>query len=66
MKLKVSLDKPSELAYVASFRFADDERQIEKCIIAVGAQSCETPLAPALGWYWGKDGKGQTERELIG
>jgi pimeloyl-ACP methyl ester carboxylesterase len=66
VKLKVTLVKPSELAYVASFRFADDERQIEKCIIAVGKQSCETPLAPALGWYWGKDGKGQAERELLG
>jgi pimeloyl-ACP methyl ester carboxylesterase len=66
VKLKVTLVKPSELAYVASFRFADDERQIEKCIIAVGAQSCETKLAPALGWYWGKDGKGQAERELLG
>src|SRR5262245_23491317 len=66
VKLKVTLSKPSELAYVASFRFADDERQIEKCIIAVGKQSCETSVAPALGWYWGKDGKGQAERELIG
>lgn len=65
VKLKVTLDKPAELAYVASFRFADDERQIEKCIIAVEKQSCETPLAPALGWYWGKNGNGQTERELI-
>src|SRR5262245_48488560 len=65
VKLKVSLNKPSELAYVASFKFSDDERQIEKCIIAVGEQSCETPLAPALGWRRGKDGKGQTERELL-
>ncbi|MCI0387869.1 MAG: alpha/beta fold hydrolase [Acidobacteria bacterium] len=65
VKLKVTLNKPSELAYVASFRFADDERQIEKCIIALGAQSCETPLAPSLGWYWGKDGKGQAEREML-
>ena len=64
VKLKVTLDKPSELAYVAKFSFADDERQIEKCIIASGKQSCETQLAPALGWYWGKDGKGQSEREL--
>src|SRR5262249_6807793 len=65
VKLKVTLDKPSELAYVASFRFADEERPFDKCIIAVGKQSCETPLAPAFGWYWGKDGKGQTERELL-
>ena len=65
VKLKVTSDKPAELAFVASFRFADEERPFDKCIIAVGKQSCETPLAPALGWYWGKDGQGQTERELL-
>src|SRR5262245_43081137 len=64
VKLKVTLDKPVELAHVASFKFADDGRQIDKCIITPGAQSCETKVAPALGWYWGKDGKGQTEREI--
>src|SRR5215467_7639290 len=64
VKLKVTLDKPAELALVASFKFADDERQIEKCIITPGAQSCETKVAPALGWYWGKDGKGRAEREI--
>jgi pimeloyl-ACP methyl ester carboxylesterase len=64
VKLKVTLDTPVELAYVASFKFADDGRQIDKCIIAPGAQSCETKVAPALGWYWGKDGKGKTEREI--
>src|SRR5256885_11179990 len=31
---------------------------------APGAKSCETKVAPALGWDWGKDGKGQTEREI--
>src|SRR6266508_1410190 len=62
VKLKVTLDKPVELAYVASFKFADDGRQIDKCIITPGAQSCETKVAPALGWYWGKDGKGQAAR----
>src|SRR5215468_11446451 len=30
VKLKVTLDKPVELAHVASFKFADDERQIDK------------------------------------
>src|SRR5499426_1659173 len=64
VKLKVTLDKPVELAYVASFKFADDGRQIDNCIIAPGAQSCETKVAPALGWYWGKDGKGKAEREI--
>lgn len=64
VRLKVTLDKPVELAHVASFKFADDDRQIDKCIIAVGNQSCETKVAPALGWYWSKDGKGQIEREL--
>ena len=64
VKLKVTLDKPVELAYVASFKFADDGRQIDKCIISPGAQSCETKVAPALGWYWGKDGKGKAEREI--
>ncbi|HKC88687.1 MAG TPA: alpha/beta fold hydrolase, partial [Blastocatellia bacterium] len=64
VKLKVTLDKPVELAHVASFKFADDERQIDKCIITPGAQSCETKVAQALGWYWGKDGKGRTEREI--
>jgi len=64
VKLKVTLDKPVELAYVASFKFADDNHQIDKCIIAPGDQSCETKIVPALGWYWGKDGKGQAEREI--
>ena len=64
VKLKITLEKAVELAYVASFKFADDERQIDKCIIAPGAQSCETKVAPAWGWYWGKDGKGQAEREI--
>ncbi len=64
VRLKVTLDKPAELAHVASFKFADDERQINKCIITPGAQSCETKVAPALGWYWGKDGKGIAEREI--
>src|SRR5262245_16331844 len=64
VKLKVTLERAVELAYVASFKFAGDERQIDKCIITPGAQSCETKLAPALGWYWGKDGKGRAEREV--
>jgi len=64
VKLKVTLEKAVEMAYVARFKFADDERQIDKCIITPGAQSCETKVAPALGWYWGKDGKGQPEREI--
>ena len=32
VKLKVTLDKPVELAYVASFKFADDERQIDNVV----------------------------------
>ncbi|MGE0128697.1 MAG: esterase/lipase family protein [Blastocatellales bacterium] len=64
VKLKVTLNQPADLAYVASFKFADDERQIGKCIIKPGKQECETEFAPALGWYWGKDGKGLAEREL--
>src|SRR5262245_16084340 len=64
VKLKVTLDKPVELAHVASFKFADDNRQIDKCIITPGAKSCETKVVPALGWYWGKDGKRQAEREI--
>jgi pimeloyl-ACP methyl ester carboxylesterase len=64
VKLKVMLERASDLALVASFKFADDERQIGKCIITPGAQSCETKVAPALGWNWGKDGKGRVEREI--
>ena len=64
VKLKVTLNQPAELAHVASFRFADDERQIGRCIIAVGKQSCETKVAPALGWGRGKDGAPQPEREV--
>jgi pimeloyl-ACP methyl ester carboxylesterase len=67
VKLKVTLERPAELAHVATFKFSDDERQgsrVNSCIIAAGAQSCETKVAPALGWYWGKDGKGVSEREL--
>ncbi|HEV2668448.1 MAG TPA: hypothetical protein VG324_26260 [Blastocatellia bacterium] len=64
VKLKVTLEKAAELALVASFKFADDARQIDKCIITPGNQSCETKVAPALGWYWGKDGKGLGEREI--
>lgn len=64
VKLKVALNQPANLAYVASFKFADDERQIGKCIIKPGKQECETELAPALGWHWGKDGKAQAEREI--
>lgn len=64
VKLKVTLNQPAELAHVASFKFADDERQIGRCIIAAGKQSCETEVASALGWYWNKDGKGLNEREL--
>ena len=64
VKLRVTLERPTDLALVASFKFADDERQIDKCIITPGAQSCETKVAHALGWYWGKDGKGRAEREI--
>jgi pimeloyl-ACP methyl ester carboxylesterase len=67
VKLKATLQSPTDLACVAYFKFADDDRKesrVGSCIIAAGAQSCETKLAPALGWYWGKDGKGLTEREL--
>jgi len=64
VKLKVKLEKAVEMAHVASFKFANDNRQIDKCIITAGAQSCETKVVPTLGWYWGKDGKGQTEREI--
>jgi len=67
VKLKVTMDRPTDLAHVAKFKFTDDERKesrINACIIAAGAQSCETKVAPALGWYWGKDGKGVPEREI--
>ncbi|HEY6402709.1 MAG TPA: alpha/beta fold hydrolase, partial [Blastocatellia bacterium] len=80
VKLKVTLEAATPLACVATFRFADEDRQknqkgqksqkgqkdkIDSCIIAAGAQSCETKVAPALGWYWGKDGKGLSEREIL-
>ncbi len=64
VKLRVTLERAADLALVASFKFADDDRPVDKCIIAPGKQSCETKLAPALGWYWGKGGKAQPEREL--
>ncbi|MGH9938904.1 MAG: esterase/lipase family protein [Blastocatellia bacterium] len=64
VKLKVTLSQPSELAHVAAFKFADDGRQIGGCIIPLGKQSCETKVAPALGWYRGKDGAPQPEREV--
>ncbi|MGH9768318.1 MAG: esterase/lipase family protein [Blastocatellia bacterium] len=64
VKLKVTLNQPVELAHVASFKFADDGREIGKCIIALGARSCETQVSPALGWSRGKDGNAQPEREL--
>jgi len=66
VKLKVTLNQPTELAHVASFKFADDERQIGNCIVATGKQSCETAIAPALGWLWDKNGKAQIEREVRG
>jgi pimeloyl-ACP methyl ester carboxylesterase len=77
VKLKVTLEAVTPLACVATFKFADEEGQknqnnqkgpknrIDSCIIAAGAQSCETKGAPALGWYWGKDGKGRPEREIL-
>jgi pimeloyl-ACP methyl ester carboxylesterase len=64
VKLKVTLSQAAGLATVASFTFGDDPRQIGRCIIAVGKQECETGVSPALGWYWGKDGKSQGEREI--
>jgi pimeloyl-ACP methyl ester carboxylesterase len=67
VKMKVTLENPTPLATVAYFKFVDDDRKdsrIGSCIIAAGAQSCETKAAPALGWYWGKDGKGLSEREI--
>jgi pimeloyl-ACP methyl ester carboxylesterase len=64
VKLKVTLEAATALACVATFKFADDDRRVSTCIIAAGGQSCETKVAPALGWYWGKDGKGLSEREI--
>ncbi len=64
VKLKVTLDNPAPLACVALFKFADDGRQVDKCLIGPGKQSCETQMAPALGWLWDKSGKAQTEREI--
>ncbi|HEY8460237.1 MAG TPA: alpha/beta fold hydrolase [Blastocatellia bacterium] len=71
LKLKVMLEHPAPLACVATFKFAGEDREkgrknrIDSCIIAAGAQSCETKVAPALGWYWDKDGKGRSEREIL-
>src|SRR5690349_6853457 len=51
VKMKVTLENPTPLACVASFKFADDDRKdsrINTCIIAAGAQSCETKVAPAF------------------
>lgn len=64
VKLKVTIDKPYELANVASFKFVDDGSQISTCIIAPGEKSCETKLGPALGWYWSKNGQGVKDREI--
>ncbi len=64
VKLKVAITQVSELAVVAAFVFADDQRQIGRCIIPRGKLECETEIAPALGWYWGKGGKPRGEREL--
>lgn len=64
VKLKVTLATPTALACVATFKFSDDDRRVNTCIIAAGAQSCETKVAPALGWYWAKGGKGLSEREI--
>jgi pimeloyl-ACP methyl ester carboxylesterase len=64
VKLRVTLNQPAQLANVASFKFADDEHEIGKCIIGVGKQNCETKVSPALGWSWDKNGKLQPEREI--
>ncbi len=64
VKLKATISLVSELAVLASFSFADDPRQIGKCIIPSGKSVCETEVMPALGWRWGKGGKPQSEREV--
>jgi pimeloyl-ACP methyl ester carboxylesterase len=64
VKLKVTMSQVADIAVVASFTFADDQRQIGRCIITHNNQSCETEVTPALGWYWGKGGKPLGEREI--
>lgn len=64
VKFKVTLDQAHDLAIVAAFKFADDQRLLGRCIVPRGEQSCETEIQPALGWYWGKAGKPQPEREI--
>ena len=64
VKLKVTMSQVANIAVIASFTFADDQRQIGRCVIKRDNQSCETEVAPALGWYWGKGGKSLGEREI--
>ena len=64
VKLKATMSQVADIAVIVSFTFADDQRQIGRCVITRGNQSCETEVAPALGWYWGKGGKSLGEREI--
>ncbi len=64
VKLKVAQVTESPLALAIAFTVGADARVIGRCIIPQGKQSCETDLAPALGWYWAKNGKAESEREI--
>lgn len=68
VKLKVAQETKSPLALAIAFTIGGaigaDARVVGRCIIPMGKQSCETDLAPALGWYWAKGGKAESEREI--
>jgi pimeloyl-ACP methyl ester carboxylesterase len=47
-----------------SFSSPDLRKPIAECIVQPGADSCETSLFHALGWYWGIDGRAVPERTI--
>ena len=64
VQLRIRLGATENAEVKISFSSPDLTKPIAECTIPAAANSCETSLFDALGWYWGSDGNATAERMI--
>jgi len=62
--LRIQLDANVSAETKIEFMTPNVEKSIAECVVQSGADECETPLFPALGWYWDPGGSPTHERTI--
>lgn len=64
VQLRLDLSAAVKAETKIDFTSAGLTKPVAGCVIPAGADSCETPLFNALGWYWNPDGSASPQRTI--